>query len=540
MTYRGALVSPASVASLAPVVLGLALGLLATDAAAEGEKIDGYPSWAERVHLELTNRARVDPQVEMDQCGDNCTEAACYEVKPPLYLSRKNSRAARFHAAHMEKLGYFGHTSKCTLAPDIGDTWENGCDGAASCSCVGGEPVCNPSCTNPQGRVGLFGGGYFGEIIAGGSSPNQAFYLWLYESAGGNDACMFTQDNGHRWLLLTSNGGVGFGVDGYHVGDFGSADADEKGKIASGAHWPRAGNTVEAWANWYDQAAPSQALINVDGSCEAMSLGRGAAANGAYKAEVTGVGQGCHRYYFVFEDSEGNKVTYPSTGSLGIGAEGACEDWTEERPPLGPGCDCAPSCGGKECGDDGCGGSCGDCGPGESCDGSMCVCAPACDGKACGDDGCGGVCGTCAVDQVCSDGACVDGGDTGGMCAPDCAGKACGDDGCGGSCGSCDGGLVCSDGACVSGDGTTGGSGTGGSGTDGGATGSSASASGGSASATGSASDSGQALPDGYGDGAEDGGCACHASRNNDLGGAALLLTTLFGIRRRGASTRRG
>ena len=62
---------------------------------------DGFPSWEERVHHELANRARVDPQYEMNLCGSNCAEAACYSPQPPLYYSPLLGHAARFHAAHM-------------------------------------------------------------------------------------------------------------------------------------------------------------------------------------------------------------------------------------------------------------------------------------------------------------------------------------------------------------------------------------------------------------------------------------------------------
>ena len=48
-------------------------------------------------------------------------------------------------------------------------------------------------------------------------------------------------------------------------------------------------------------------------------------------AEATGVGSGCHRYYFEFEDSEGTILTYPTTGSFAIGTT-ACPDWDEARP----------------------------------------------------------------------------------------------------------------------------------------------------------------------------------------------------------------
>ena len=47
---------------------------------------------------------------------------------------------------------------------------------------------------------------------------------------------------------------------------------------------------------------------------------------------MTGVGSGCHRYYFSFRDAGGTTVTYPTTGSLAIGSGGACPDWDSARP----------------------------------------------------------------------------------------------------------------------------------------------------------------------------------------------------------------
>jgi hypothetical protein len=159
---------------------------------------------------------------------------------------------------------------------------------------------------------------------------------------------------------------------------------------------------------------------------------------------------------------------------------------------------CAPSCDGKECGDDGCGASCGECweywdcvanweGEWSCVDGAVLACQPiecgwgmygVCDDWGCWDvwpwcgcpeeevcvesgsltptssDGvcipvsavCGnGVCDTveagedclsCKADCPCAVGeACSQEGSC--ECAPNCWGRECGDDGCGGSCGSC-------------------------------------------------------------------------------------------------------
>ncbi|HYD48649.1 MAG TPA: hypothetical protein VEB21_09890 [Terriglobales bacterium] len=293
-----------------------------------GEGVDGFPNWAERVIHQWMNRARVDPQTDMANCGSNCGEKACYGVMPPLTWDLNLNRAARFHSDAMRQQSFFAHNSACTLVPNINTIYPDSCNGAASCACVGGTKSCSGSCTGFSGRVALFGGDASGEIIASPTDPNTAFYLWLYEPAG--SSCSFSSANGHRFLILKSQGKVGVGVSGPAVGDFGWNITPAK--LPSGSHYPRQAASVEAWANWYDTAAPQSALVNVDGQCFEMNVGRGTASNGAYRATLPGFGSGCHRYYFSFIDAAGNTVQYPTTGSLGIGPAGSCPDWDSSRP----------------------------------------------------------------------------------------------------------------------------------------------------------------------------------------------------------------
>lgn len=320
---------------IAVVWLAVGVALPAVTASAEGEPADGFPSWEERVLLEWSNRARCDPQVEMTACGSACADAACYAPVAPLSWSLELNRAARFHADEMVRQDYFSHTSHCTVVPDIDDLYPQSCNGSAACACVGGVAECNPVCTLAGTRVGLFGAGYHGEIIATGSDPDSRFSMWLYEETL-DATCGFSLDNGHRWLILTSPSAVGFGVSGHSVGDFGPGSAPSR--IPSGAHYPRQASVVEAWANWYAAAGPLEAWVNVEGDCVPMWLGRGSATNGAWTATVGGVGTGCHRYYFEFVDSTGDPVRYPGNGSFAIAAAGECPDWSSDRPPscLGP------------------------------------------------------------------------------------------------------------------------------------------------------------------------------------------------------------
>ena len=240
-----------------------------------------FPNWSERVILEWINRARVDPQVEMAACGAACSDHACYSAIAPLMWSEQLNRSARFHAAEMAKQQYFGHDSKCIVANNIDLLFPMACDGAASCACSGAGATPWPT------RIGLFGAAPAGEIIAGTPDPDYAFRLWINEPSTGS-SCGFGQFNGHRYLILTSIGGVGAGVTTQSVGDFGSGGTPYK--IPSGAHYPQQAAAVDLWANWYDTAAPRSANAVVDGHCVSLTLKRGSQQNGAWSANVTGVG----------------------------------------------------------------------------------------------------------------------------------------------------------------------------------------------------------------------------------------------------------
>jgi hypothetical protein len=314
------------IASLVPAGTGFAAG----------EPIDGFPKWDERVLHEWTNRARSDPQFEMNNCpvGD-CAEAACYSPVAPLAWTLALSRSARFHSDQLSIEGCsLQHDSPCTLVSNIDALYPDSCDGSASCACQEGYSTCGSAGTTWSQRLALFGvgTGWRGENIAGGATdPNTVFYWWLFEATS-NPSCSWTLENGHRHNILNSNfGSYGAGVGGIiWTTDFGPVIAADR--IPSGSHYPRQAASVDLWANWFDAAGPNEALANVEGTCIPMSLERGTQTNGAWMATATGVGSGCHRYYFEFRDSSGVPVSYPTTGSLGIGPAGSCADWDPARP----------------------------------------------------------------------------------------------------------------------------------------------------------------------------------------------------------------
>ena len=316
----------------------------AVPAAAEGEGDGSFPSWEERWVHQLINRARCDPQFEMDACGAACAEAACYVPAHPLTWTKELNRAARFHSTNLTDSGCgISHDSPCTLVADIDSLYPDSCNGETSCACVPETVSC--SGTDPWTRIALFDTSGFGENIAGSSSdPTLPFYNWLFEPTT-SAVCGFhpNADNGHRYNILADLehvASVGTGQAGsWLTSDFGPGPS--AGKIPSGSHHPLQAATVEAWANWYDSSGPAAAAVNVDGTCHPMSLERGTATNGAWMAEVTGVGSGCHRYYFEFQDAVGAFVRYPATGSLAIGSGSECPDWDTARPDpcLGSGTD---------------------------------------------------------------------------------------------------------------------------------------------------------------------------------------------------------
>jgi len=114
----------------------------------------------------------------MEACGGNWGEKACYAPEAPLYYKQVLNRAARFHAAHQGRNGYFAHNSACTLVADAGARFPDTCNGDASCSCVGGAMACSGACTTWDARIQLFGSSGSGEIIASPSDPESAFHLW--------------------------------------------------------------------------------------------------------------------------------------------------------------------------------------------------------------------------------------------------------------------------------------------------------------------------------------------------------------------------
>jgi hypothetical protein len=302
-----------------------------TLAGARGVPQDGYPSWSERTVQMYVNRARADPAADLAGCAQ-CAEKACYGAKPPMVWDYALNRSARFHCDNLAKTGAsLQHNSPCTLVSDIAQKYPpNGtCHGEEACACKPGTLntcAAGNTCTDPWGRIGLFGGSGNGENAAMGyGDPHSVFYAWLWE--GDSDAsCGWRYSNGHRANILGDSGTLGVGESSnFFVQDFGYGSP--AGSLISGSHEPQGGGgQTEFRANWYDsRGGPGTAWVSVDGDCTALTLERGQPQHGTWLG--TAAVSGCHRYAFLFTDSTGGVVRLPEVGTYGVGDPGSCPDY---------------------------------------------------------------------------------------------------------------------------------------------------------------------------------------------------------------------
>lgn len=307
-------------------------------AALTGVPVDGYPSYQERLMLAAINRTRSDPNNVALGTATACS--ARYSAQKPLMLNTSGSRAARFHALHtlLNNAG-LSHNSYCTLKSDVGTS---GCDGVASCACVPGSECF--SCrtlggcgTNPFARAGYFGFSANGEVGAAGNSDGwDANRAWVGECAGAD---------GHRSILTGSDKdqiGLGYAAGqsacwrSYYFGDTGFGRVNTA-VLPSGVHRPEHGSgAVDFYASYYHARGAVRVDVVIDGRCQPMSIELGAPTNATYQTSVT-VGAGCHEYWFLAKDGDGNRRTYPESGAYGAGA---CSDYKADR--LNADCEDAP------------------------------------------------------------------------------------------------------------------------------------------------------------------------------------------------------
>jgi len=266
-----------------------------------GEPFGSFPSLSERRILYLTNRARTEPGA--------FNPSDVYPPSPPLRWDLSLSEAARFHARHIAEEGCWceDHSSCCELAMVDGEV-----------QCTGPSTGCGT--TSSEERVALFSSAYRGENMAQGyPTASAAIEGW-------------TQSPGH-WANMNSPSSTLLGpghVPGAWVQDFGAGGSPPV--IGDGIHLT-AGQGATFGATFYQPGSdgPRSALVIVNGECNELDLAFGEADHGAFETTVA-LEPGCHRYYFHFTDGNGNHLTYPSAGSLGVGMGSECQLFVEERP----------------------------------------------------------------------------------------------------------------------------------------------------------------------------------------------------------------
>jgi len=387
----------------------------------------GYPSYDELLGLVAMNRTRSDPNNQAAQTAAECSTVR--DAQPPLLHDHDAAQGARFHCANSSMNdGGLSHDSYCTLRNDIEATQ---CDGAASCACEQGSECW--SCTTLggcgtgySGRMSRFGftGSPAGECGAAGyGNAWSAVTAWVTENCN-------SPTEGHRMTVTSGNPNVaGFGTyygsgcwPGFQFSDFGTIDGLPIPRIATAIHRPASGTASSEftfYANYYDVAgAPSAIDVVLDGVCHGMDVELGEPGNTTFRYAGTVGADGCHEYWVLATDANGERATYPEVGSYQVAVgSGACggELYTTHR--MAADCEDLPCEDEEICGngldddcndqiDDGCGG--GGSGPGGS-------------GTGAGSSGTGG-------DPACPDGSCLPGmaGDNeplGGTCGCRTAGR---------------------------------------------------------------------------------------------------------------------
>jgi hypothetical protein len=267
-----------------------------------GEPQDGYPSYAERVVLYLTNRARTEP--------DAFNPDEPYDPTPPLQYDKPLSEAARWQAQHIIEGSCWceDHSSCCELTEDA--------QGNVACT----DQPTGCGVTSSTERVSLWSPRYSGENAAlGQQSAEQAVDGWIHSSGHWQNI-----NSGHTLL------GVGRFQTGW-VQDFGRGGTPPV--AADGIHM-RSGQQHTFGTTYYQPGSggPQSALVIVDGRCHELDLAYGTPELGAFETTLS-LASGCHRYYFHITDGDGAFHTYPDAGSFAVSlGSDNCPFYSTNRP----------------------------------------------------------------------------------------------------------------------------------------------------------------------------------------------------------------
>ncbi len=279
----------------------------------------------------MTNRIRAGMH-----CGNDSLVCGGAPVRPVRWY-HEAGKAAHWFAQHLHDAKCFQHQTCC---------WLEVVDGVVQCDsqgyqCSGGEGNCNSNnCdgTSVGGRLSLFGASYTGENIAAGNSTAAA------------TICQWLNSPGHRNNMCnSSHGALGTGhysgsncYGSYWVQNF--AGGSPPAGVVSASHWSDSGGTVFGALLYFPGAddPPMSADVVLNGVCHPMTRELGNNVTGAFITGGISPGSGCHAYWFLVRDADGERYAYPTTGSYLFGS-GCGAEYTNDQA----GADCeggAPSC----------------------------------------------------------------------------------------------------------------------------------------------------------------------------------------------------
>lgn len=297
--------------------------LLATVSGYGDVDAGGHPSWAERdVHL-WTNAARVDPEAfEADYAAGGCSfrDFSADEQTPKglVYLNTDLNAVARSHSQDMQTNDFFSHSSS---------------DGTSFSERV----------------MAQYDAYAIGENIAWGYGDSRSAVLqgWMCSTGGHRENIMSGE-----WTEL----GAGVAGD-YYTQDFGGADIVAPGPVAMATHAPELpAREASFLADWQADAPPATFAVVVDGTAHDLALWYGLDTQGVYGVMLDWDGTTeCAAYHFEWADADGQRGTFPETGSyrLGRGCDSAWQesqlgdgsdglsDWTDGDGGKGGGCQSA-------------------------------------------------------------------------------------------------------------------------------------------------------------------------------------------------------
>jgi len=292
-------------------------GTAAAGATGYGVPQAGYPAWAERALLVLTNAVRLAPlDYRAKYAADFSPSLAAanvladYPAVGPLRWNLGLNESARAHSLDMGENGCFQHPS-CD-----GTAWNRRISGYYSLSSTIGENIA---------------AGY-----PGPSDPRYAMAMWLCDASG--DACCAdgASCDGHRQnIMLGAYQALGTGyadVAGspyqyYWTQDFGGAFAGEAPPLVDGSHIFYPSGQVTFLANYQDGAPPLSVSVVLNGTSVPLAVSLGQAQTGTWAAS-SAAGSGCRTYHFEAVDASGAPWRFPAAGEFSTYGEGSCAlDW---------------------------------------------------------------------------------------------------------------------------------------------------------------------------------------------------------------------